>query len=133
MENQPSAVEPPKRRRRWFRFRLRTLLIAVTLLAVPLGYAGWQAKISRDRAAAVAEVMGSGGMVIGAEGLTSKLANGRDYSIPFLRRWMGDRAVLQIFYKRGTADDDIRRLRSLFPQAWIDELDYLDPPPATQP
>jgi hypothetical protein len=123
-----------KRKRRWFQFSLRTLLIAVTLLAVPLGYAGWQAKISRGRAAAVTEVMGSGGMVIGAEGLSpSKLASDRDYSIPFLRRWMGDHAVLQIFYKRGTTDDDVRRLRRLFPEARIDELDYLDPPPATQP
>jgi hypothetical protein len=32
-----------------FQFRLRTLLIAVTLLAVPLGYVGWQAKIVRER------------------------------------------------------------------------------------
>ena len=26
-----------------FQFRLRTLMIVVTLLAVPLGYVGWQA------------------------------------------------------------------------------------------
>jgi hypothetical protein len=32
-----------------FQFRLRTLMIAVTLLAVPLGYLGWQAKIVRAR------------------------------------------------------------------------------------
>jgi hypothetical protein len=40
-------TEPPKRRR--FQFRLRTLLIGVTLLAVPLGYVGWQVKIVRER------------------------------------------------------------------------------------
>ncbi len=32
-----------------FQFRLRTLMIVVTLLAVPLGYVGWQAKIVRER------------------------------------------------------------------------------------
>ena len=32
-------------RRRWFQFRLRTMLIVVTVLRVPLAYVGWQAKI----------------------------------------------------------------------------------------
>ncbi len=34
-------------------FRLRTLMIVVTLLAVPLGYVGWQAKIVREREALI--------------------------------------------------------------------------------
>ena len=46
-------AEPPKRKRRWYQFGLRTLMIAVTLLAVPLGYVGWQAKIVRERKAAL--------------------------------------------------------------------------------
>ncbi len=41
----------PKRKRRWFQFSLRTLMIGVTLLAVPLGYVGWQAKIAKRRMA----------------------------------------------------------------------------------
>jgi hypothetical protein len=36
---------------RRFQFRLRTLMVGVTLLAVPLGYVGWQAKIVRERKA----------------------------------------------------------------------------------
>jgi hypothetical protein len=44
MANQPS----PRRR---FQFRLRTLMIGVTLLAVVYGYVGWQAKIVRERRA----------------------------------------------------------------------------------
>ncbi len=35
-----------KPKRRWYQYRLRTLMIVVTLLAVPLGYVGWQ----KDRA-----------------------------------------------------------------------------------
>ena len=34
MEAEPTKAEPPKRKRRWFQFSLRTLLIVVTLLAV---------------------------------------------------------------------------------------------------
>jgi hypothetical protein len=33
MQTDPSKAAPPKRKRRWFQFSLRTLLIAVTLLA----------------------------------------------------------------------------------------------------
>ena len=37
--------------RRWFQFSLRTLLIFVTLAAIPLGWLGWQAHIVRERKA----------------------------------------------------------------------------------
>jgi hypothetical protein len=37
--------------KRWFQFSLRTLMIVITLLAVPLAYVGWQAKIVRERKA----------------------------------------------------------------------------------
>jgi hypothetical protein len=41
MEAEPLKVEPPKRKRRWFQYRLRTLLIIVTLLAGVCGAANW--------------------------------------------------------------------------------------------
>src|SRR4051794_5204364 len=41
--------EQPKRR--WYQFSLRTLLIGVTLLAVPCAYVGWQIRIVRARRA----------------------------------------------------------------------------------
>ena len=34
MQAEPPKAEPPKRKRRWFQFSLRTLMIGVTLLAV---------------------------------------------------------------------------------------------------
>jgi hypothetical protein len=40
MQSEPSKADPPKRKRRWFQFSLRTLMIAVTLLAMVLAYVG---------------------------------------------------------------------------------------------
>ncbi len=51
MQTEPSKAEPPKRKRRWLQFSLRTLMIVVTLLAVPCAYVGWQTRIVIDRKA----------------------------------------------------------------------------------
>ena len=34
MPTEPSKADPPKRKRRWFQFSLRTLLVVVTVAAV---------------------------------------------------------------------------------------------------
>ncbi len=51
IEAEPLKAEPPKRKRRRFQFRLRTLLIGVTLLAIPCAYIGRQASIVRAQPA----------------------------------------------------------------------------------
>jgi hypothetical protein len=47
--------------RRWFRFRLRTLLVMVTLLTVPLGWVGWELDQRRQEKEVVAWVEEMGG------------------------------------------------------------------------
>jgi hypothetical protein len=47
MQAEQPKADPPKRKRRWFQFSQRTLLIGVTLLAVVCGYFGCRAKIIR--------------------------------------------------------------------------------------
>jgi hypothetical protein len=37
MQSEPPTADPPKRKRRWFQFSLRTLMIGATLVALPLG------------------------------------------------------------------------------------------------
>ena len=49
MEAKSPKIEPPKRKRRWFQFSLRTLLIAVTLLAVHWATSVGRSKIVRAR------------------------------------------------------------------------------------
>ena len=49
------------RRRRWFQFGLRTLLIFVVAAGCGMGWLGWQLKIVRERNAVLAEVVNRGG------------------------------------------------------------------------
>ena len=46
MDTEPSKSERPKRKRRRFQFRLRTLMIGVTLLAVPCAMSDGRRKTS---------------------------------------------------------------------------------------
>ena len=54
-----------KPRRRWFRFSMRTLLIVVTVLSVPLGWIGWRLGQERREQATIAWVEEMGGYVYG--------------------------------------------------------------------
>ena len=51
-DNAPMDADPPKRKRRWFQFSLRTLLIGVTLLAVLSAAVTW---VIQDRQRLVRE------------------------------------------------------------------------------
>ena len=53
----------PKFKRRWYQFSLRTLLIVVTLSAVPMGWVGWKLAQGRRQRDTVAWVENLGGGV----------------------------------------------------------------------
>src|SRR5262245_17910828 len=59
-EVQPSEAQAPRPPRRWLRFSLRTLLLALTLACVALGW--WVHKAERQRRA-VAAIRAAGGYV----------------------------------------------------------------------
>jgi hypothetical protein len=61
MVEKPNIAEPGKPRRRWYQFSLRMLLIGMALLSMPLGYAGWQAEIVRERRVMMEVIRKSGG------------------------------------------------------------------------
>jgi hypothetical protein len=68
VERDNAAMETePKRKRRWFQFSLRSLLIGVTLLAVLLGYGGWQVRIVSHRKLMLTEIEGAGGVYVSSE------------------------------------------------------------------
>jgi hypothetical protein len=138
MEAEPPKAEPPKRKRRWFQFSLRSLMIVVTLLAVPLGYIGWQAKIVRERRAALDIIVESDGGYWRDrhEKVSSMIGMFPDFSLPrkaytmiseshpgtepgWVRRWIGDETIMVIFMRDDFLGCDAADLCERFPEADI--------------
>jgi hypothetical protein len=126
MQTEPPKADPPKRKRRWFQFSLRTLMIVVTLLAVPLSYVGWQAKIVRERKVVLSAIRDRGGHVVEAS------------TVPFLkpwatissfREWLGDIAIQGIQLPGETKSDEVGRIKIAFPESSITVLERVDPTP----
>ena len=107
MPTEPPKAEPPKHKRRWFQFSLRSLMIGVTLLAVASAYVGWQARIVRERLELLKTGGGSPVSMIGRD-------QSKDGQIPFFRRLMGDRFCTVIWLDQGA---DIGRYKTAFPEA----------------
>ena len=145
MEAEPLKTEPPKRKRRWFQFSLRTLMIGVALLAVPMGYVGWQAKIVRERTEMLATIKAAGGEVMMLPSLPGVtlfpivIQNRKTVSrwrptVPVIRRWLGDDVVVFLVLNPSTSRKDIERVAALFPEAIISDggdfaISYATSPP----
>jgi len=107
---------------RRLQFRLRTLLIVVTLLAMPLGYVGWQARIVRERKAMMNRVYGMGCWVELAAnvGWYPPEAKPDRAEIPWLRKCLGDEAVEAFTLPRATSQSDVDQIKAIFPGARIE-------------
>jgi hypothetical protein len=111
--------EPPKRKRRWFQFRLRTLLIVVTLFCAAGGYVIQQKKFVNDRweiRYAVTKMNG------GADGYHRTFidlwsANDAEHSLPWLRTVFGDQSVRSIGLPVDVPLEFRNRVREMFPEA----------------
>ncbi len=136
MQTEPSTAAPPKRRR--FQFRLRTLLIGVTLLAGACGYIGWQVKIVQERKA-VADLVQhqyngavywssevkrlsptASGLRILQDGIVLPLRE-----VSWVRRWLGDDAATYILYRMQMPKDEITRMKAAFPEAHFESDEYV--------
>jgi len=105
--------------RRRFQFRLRTLLIVVALLAVPLSYVGWQAKIVRQRNQFRDRLNDADSypMLFGIED-PYNYGDG----IAGIRGWMGDHEAERIWFYSHASDAELDEARNLFPEAEIIRL-----------
>jgi hypothetical protein len=89
-----------------FQFRLRTLLLMVSLIAMPCAYVGWQAKFVRERIAYLR--------------IHHAYKAGDVSRLSALRRWLGD-IPAEIVWIPATANDSERKLAaSLFPEARVE-------------
>src|SRR5581483_3744764 len=108
---------------RRFQFSLRTLLIVVTLLAIPCGWLGWQAKIVRDRKATWARISKSGGHDSALWSLTTsqrepdRRGTGYPKTVSWIRRLLGDRPVNGIILPDTLPPDDVEQILKIFPEA----------------
>jgi hypothetical protein len=104
MQTEPPTADPPKRNRRWFQFRLRTLLIGVTLLCLTSGYVARQAQIVKDR-----ETFRDAHVRFWQEN--------DENSVPWLRRQFGDTTYNIITLRRESSKELRRHAAGLFPEA----------------
>jgi hypothetical protein len=137
MQTESPKADPQKRKRRRFRFSLRTLLIVVTLLAVVCGYIGWQAKIVRERRAVLRLLIGSRGYGVymgeqsdtpgqTAVALHRRISSGHNLTVgkgeddPDWRRlWLGDEVVYIIWLQNTVPSSEVVRIEKLFPEAGV--------------
>jgi hypothetical protein len=105
------AAPSPRRR---FQFRLRTLMIVVTMLAVPMSYVGWKLKIIRERRETVAKQSAfPAAPQIGARGLWTHPKT------PWPLGWLGEDGYAYIFLDDSAAPDEVGRVKLLFPEATV--------------
>jgi hypothetical protein len=106
--------EKPKRR--WLRFSIRTMLIAVTILCIGLSWLGWQISVVRERRIVLGLARSLHAVVDQADSRSPTT----DIRLSPIRSWLGDVAVFQIqlLEKEGSAEERETIIRS-FPEAKI--------------
>jgi hypothetical protein len=112
-------ADSPATPRRRFQFRLRTLMIGVTLFAlIPCGYVGWQAKIVRERRSLCDAIKRTGGQVS-----PYRVEYGASVPVPqpnWLQRMLGDEPVGFVFVREN--DELAEAAKLVFPDATIIDI-----------
>jgi hypothetical protein len=114
MPTNPNTAEPVKARRRWFQFRLRTLLAGMVLLSIACGYVAHEWRIVAARKAIEARA----GLDCETDWDRRSLGVDADKAEEpgFVRRLMGDRKVFIInYWWTTTSESDIKEIEKDFP------------------
>ncbi len=120
-------------RRSWLRFNLRSLFVVLTGVGVWLG---WELFRMRQRAESRTWIVSHGGVWDGFDGARSAAGTGWEglryfpivteakKRVSLSRRLLGDTAVMYIGFPHGAASEgDLTRLKKLFPEAFVVEVD----------
>ena len=118
MPTELSKADPPKRKRRWFQFSLRTLMIGVALLAVVCAYVAHEASIVAARKASLAVQRLA--TLSSRQYLQRQLVEGDSGKSPWLlRRLLGDEQQSEIEVSPFISPSELVELAALFPEATI--------------
>jgi len=110
--------------RRWFRFSLRTLLILMLLLALPLGWVGNQLNWIRDRLKVRRQISGNHQMLL-ADGMDYREGKLKFHTFYHLRlapwslRIFGESGVGLWILDMPNTGSEIERIRALYPEASV--------------
>jgi hypothetical protein len=97
----------PKRRRRWLQFRLRTLMICVTLFCAVGGWFGNQVRMVRERKA------------MAFRPSVDSVTEARN-KLPWLRVWLGDEYFKGLLLDRSVVPaEEFDLYKDVFPEATI--------------
>jgi hypothetical protein len=115
-----------------FQFRLRTLMIVVTLLAVPMSYVGWQAKIVRERTVwlkthAAREPVDDDVFFLEIGWVIFRDSDSEQHAPSRIRLWLGDEARRVILVLPEAPSTDAAEAAALFPEATIYKYRPLQP------
>jgi hypothetical protein len=109
MADHPATTEP---KRRWYQFRLRTVLVGVVLLSIPLAYVGRQAKQVAQRKAMLKWIVDRGGTIFHLNNETKP---------PMLLRLLGEDG-----YCIGLPEDLSPEERAQIAELFPDEYEWYD-------
>jgi hypothetical protein len=105
--------------RRWFQFRLRSLLIVVTAASLAFACIAREAHFVQERRAMQKWIEEGGGACVANDVRSSNNGNPHVEEPPILRRLMGDTKVATIFLPRKASEQDMQRIKTLFPGAGL--------------
>jgi hypothetical protein len=117
MQDEPSEAEPPKRNRRWFQFSLRSLLIGVTLLAIPVGLTCFrEVRVAQRRQSLLDTLRKYGGDY-------QPFNDANPPAMSFIRRWAGDQAIVVIWLPKSPDYMDPIQIKNAFQESQFIETD----------
>jgi hypothetical protein len=122
-------------KRRWFRWSLRTMFVAVTVVACWLGWLVWQVQIVQERKATAQRIRVDGGGVYTVctreeapgivtlvlhDGTTPRSGDQiRQESVGRVRQWLGDLPATYVDLSVGSTELEVQRAKAVFPESEV--------------
>ena len=97
-----------------FQYSLRTVFVALTVLAVPCWYVGWQYQIVQHRKELQAKAEKTAVFI--------DIHFDDSPTLPWVRRSFGDEPINLIILREGMQDSDVQAIKNAFPESNFDAV-----------